>query len=226
LDVLSLQAVDTEAHFHVVTNATDPEFFRPTGNQSQPATAIFAAAFDWYPNLSGAEHLLKDIWPLIRAAVPEGKLLLAGKRPPKSLYRATELDSRVDVIADVEDIRPLIQQSEVVVCPVTEGGGTRLKILDALAMGKAVVSTARGCEGLNVQAGRHLLVANSAQEFAQFVLKLWSDSSLRARLGHAGRVLIEEQYNWRVAAQQLRNAYRCALSGCHSDPSGAKTGIF
>ena len=213
-DARVLAAINQKAHIHVVANATDPEYFSCKEDGQRPFSAIFAAAFDWYPNLSGAEYLLKRIWPLVRRAVPGAALTLAGKRPPRSLYRLVEDKAEVRICADPEDIRPLIRNSQVVVCPVTEGGGTRLKILDALAMGKPVVSTPEACEGLNLDAGRHLLVARSPEDFAEMIARLWSDDDLRRTLGRAGRTVIEHEYSWTVSAEQLRLAYNCAL-GSH-----------
>jgi glycosyltransferase involved in cell wall biosynthesis len=120
-------------------------------------------------------------------------------------------DSTIELVPDPVDIRPWIWKGSVFICPIIDGGGTRLKILDALAMGKAIVSTTIGAEGLDTRKDREILIADRPEEFAVQVLRVLQDSQLRKHLSTQGRVLVEKLYSWNVVASHLEQAYRCAL---------------
>jgi glycosyltransferase involved in cell wall biosynthesis len=128
-----------------------------------------------------------------------------GRSPPKEL---TELrDARVQVLGFVPDVRPLVSGAGIYICPMRIGGGTRLKILDALAMSRALVSTDLGVEGLDLMPEVHFLRANSPEEFDRQITRLESDEDLRIRLGQAGRDLVEQRFSWTVIGQRLLACY-------------------
>lgn len=154
---------------------------------------------------------MREIWPLLKQRCPAVRLYLAGRSPAGSVIEIANSHPAITLIADPEDIRPWIGKAAVYVCPIIDGGGTRLKILDALAMGKAVVSTSIGCEGLEVKNGKNILVADSPEDFANGVARLLADPALRSRLGTHGRELVERTYGWQAIAQHLEQAYCCAL---------------
>jgi glycosyltransferase involved in cell wall biosynthesis len=115
-------------------------------------------------------------------------------------------------------MRPVLARASLVICPLLEGGGTRLKILDAMAMGRSVVSTTIGCEGLRVKHGENILVADDPHEFGERVMQLLQDERLRAQMGNAARNLVEQEYGWDKIGEQLLQAYRGALPTETSDP--------
>lgn len=199
-----------ECHIHVVENGTDTDYFRPAAGSPEPDTLVFCGSLDWYPNVSGLEFFAERIWPQIIQARPGVRMRMVGRNPAPSLRRWAERDARVELIANPPDVRPAVSASSVFICPIRDGGGTRLKILDALAMGKPVVTTRIGCEGLGVEPGRDLLLADSPEEFARATLALLGDRELCRRLGQAGRRLAEAAYDWRYSADALLQAYRCA----------------
>ncbi len=207
-----LQERSPQAHMHVVENGTDSDYFSATGGEEEADTLVFAGSLRWYPNVSGIEFFMDRIWPLVKARRPKVRLILAGRDPAPSIRRWGQKDSAVSVVPSPEDIRPWVERAAVFICPIVDGGGTRLKILDALAMGKAVVSTTVGCEGLGVQPGKNILVADPPAGFADHILRLLENAELRRKLGAAGRMLIETRYSWKTVAGQLREAYRCALN--------------
>ncbi len=206
-----LLALAPGAHIHVVENGTDTDYLAPVPGAEESDSLVFAGSLDWYPNVSGLEFFISQVWPLLKQQRPDLRLYLAGREPAYSLVRRAERDPAITVVPNPEDIRPWVARGAVFICPLLDGGGTRLKILDALAMGKAVVSTTLGCEGLQVTSGENILVADSPQHFSSEVLRLLDNPKLRSRLGHAGRGLVERQYNWSVLGAQLRQAYECAL---------------
>jgi glycosyltransferase involved in cell wall biosynthesis len=146
---------------------------------------------------------------------------VAGMKPSASLRQSLESDPSVVVVASPDDIRPWIAGATVFVCPIMDGGGTRLKILDALAMAKPVVTTTVGCEGLQVTHGENILIADDPMGFARNVIHALENESLRRQLGAAGRNLVERCYSWEVITRQLEQAYTCALAGgaCDREPT-------
>lgn len=215
---LAVSALDAErlrtecpgAHFHIVENGTDTDYFVPSDTKPEAKTLIFAASLRWYPNVSGILYFGREIWPLIRRKCPDVRLYLAGRQPAESILQWARRDSSITIVPSPDDIRPWVARGSVFVCPVIDGGGTRLKILDAMAMGKPVVSTGIGCEGLQVKHGENILVADSPEDFASAVLHLLENEALRSSLGAKGRALVEKLYNWDVISGHLVEAYTCA----------------
>jgi glycosyltransferase involved in cell wall biosynthesis len=206
-----LHEVVPQAHVHVVENGTDLRYFHPSDSAPAPGTLIFAGSLSWYPNQSGLRYFLDEVWPIIREDAPESKLTVAGQRPPEWLRARLQQDGRITLVADPEDIRPYIWGASVFVCPIVDGGGTRLKLLDAFALGKAVVSTPIGCEGIPVTPGGEILVAGTPQEFASATIRVLADQALRDRLASSARVFVAERYGWDKIGRDLEAAYRCAL---------------
>jgi glycosyltransferase involved in cell wall biosynthesis len=139
-------------------------------------------------------HFAEEMLPHIAAAVPEVTLTAVGRDPTGALRRLAQENPRIELTGTVPDIRPYVAAGEVYVVPMRVGSGTRLKIFEAMAMGKAVVSTRMGAEGLPVQHGEHLLLADQPAEFAAAVVRLLRDKTLRQNLGAAARRLVEERY--------------------------------
>ncbi|MGH9602186.1 MAG: glycosyltransferase family 4 protein, partial [Terriglobales bacterium] len=224
-DRQGLLAQDPRAHVHVVENGTDSEYLAPVYGNEEPDTLVFAGNLRWYPNVSGLEFFVDQVWPLLKPQRPNLRLCLAGREAEDSFLRWARRDPSITVVPDPVDIRPFVDRGWVFICPILDGGGTRLKILDALAMGKAVVSTTIGCEGLRVTPDENILVADHPHEFAAAVLRVLESADLRRRLGAAGRAFVEQQYDWRVISDQLRRAYTCALapgSCSHLAPASLK----
>ncbi len=206
-----LRSLNSRAHVHVVENGTDTDYLAPIPGAEEPDSLVFAGSLRWYPNLSGLDFFFREVWPLLKQRRSQLRLYLAGRDPASSLLRWTRRDASITLVPNPEDIRPWVARGAVFICPILDGGGTRLKILDALAMGKAVVSTTIGCEGLQVTPGENILVADSAGDFAAEVLRGLENPELRRRLGQAGRTLVERQYNWSALAGHLLRAYDCQL---------------
>jgi glycosyltransferase involved in cell wall biosynthesis len=150
---------------------------------------------DWYPNEDAILYFIADILPRLRRDVPGTSLAVVGRDPTDRL-RAACAAAGVRVTGTVTDVRPYVAEAAVYVVPLRVGGGTRLKIFEALAMGKAVVATQVGAEGLPIVSGEHFLQADSPEDFAQAVATLLKDPGRRQALGMAGRRLVEERYSW------------------------------
>jgi polysaccharide biosynthesis protein PslH len=212
-DARLLRANAPTAHFHTVENGVDIRYFTPASLQEVPLSLIFTGSLDWYPNVSGIRFFVREVWPRIKSRFPNARLKIAGKNPVQEIMQWPKTDSGISVVVNPEDVRPLIAQSAVYICPILEGGGTRLKILDAMAMGKPVLSTTLGCEGLRVTPGENILVADNPSDFAHAVIQLYENDQLRKAVGHAGLALAKREYDWSRIAQQLHRSYCCALDG-------------
>jgi glycosyltransferase involved in cell wall biosynthesis len=196
---------EPQAKTVVVPNAVDLDSFRPSDAPTDPSSLLFFGAMNYHPNVDGVLYFLDEIFPKIQALVPSAKLTVMGPTPaPSVLDRKSTV---VDVTGFVEDPRTRIERAAVLVVPLRIGGGTRFKIVEGMAQGKAIVSTRIGAEGLDVVHGDHLLLADEPAEFAKQVERVVRDPALAARLGRAARKLAEEKYGWDAAVKTLETFY-------------------
>ena len=183
-----------------VPTGVDIDYFRPTGRAAQqPRNLVFTGSMDWLPNEDGITWFVRDVLPRIHASMPDATLTIVGRHPPPAIQQLAEGDKRLVVTGSVPDVRPYMEQAAVFVVPLRVGGGTRLKIFEALAMERALVSTTIGAEGLPVHDGEHLLIADG-DAFADAVIGLLADSRRAATLARRGAELVRSEFGWdRVA---------------------------
>ena len=196
----------------VVPNAVDVEYFKPRATDPLPdgRTVIFFGALNYFPNEDGLLYFLREAWPLIEKSSPKARLKIVGQEPAPAILG--HRGPRVEVAGKVDDLRPHLASAAVSIAPLRVGGGTRFKIVEAMAMAKPVVSTSLGAEGIEAEAGRHLLLADDPASFAAAVTRVLGDSGLGSRLGKEGRALVEERYSWDSSAQSLEALYRQVLA--------------
>jgi glycosyltransferase involved in cell wall biosynthesis len=195
----------------VIPNAADVEYFhpRPTDPPPDGRTVVYFGLLSYVPNVDSVIHFVKDIWPRITEAHPEARCKIIGGRAPASLLALA--GPRVELTGFVSDLRPHLAAAAAVVVPLRLGGGTRLKIVEAMAMGKAIVSTTLGAEGIEAAPGRDILVEDEPAAFADAVSRLLAEPSLAARIGQSARQLAVERYTWSGAARALEGFYRRIL---------------
>jgi glycosyltransferase involved in cell wall biosynthesis len=195
----------------VIPNAADVEYYRPRPTDPPPdaRTVVYFGLLSYVPNVDGVIHFVEDIWPRIAAAHPEARCKIIGGRPPPSLLALA--GPRVELTGFVSDLRPHLAAAAAVVVPLRVGGGTRLKIVEAMAMGKAIVSTTLGAEGIEAVPGRDLLVEDEPAAFADAVKRLLAEPGLAARIGQSARQLAVERYAWSGAGRALESFYRRIL---------------
>lgn len=211
-DMLLADAGD--AVIHDVPTGVDVGYFKAKGTPEDPAELVFTGSMDWHPNEDAIRHFIDQTLPHIREEMPHIKLTVVGRNPSEGLRRAAQ-SSGVRVTGTVDDVRPYIDAAAVYVVPLRIGGGTRLKIFEALSMGKAVVSTGIGVEGLPLTPGQHYLQADDPAAFASAVLSLLRDPERRRALGDAGRRLTHERYAWPQIARVF-GTYCEAACGSHA----------
>ncbi len=211
-DAVLIRELAHSSRVSVVPNSVDTEFFRPSNAPRDDAHLVYVGGLSWTPNLDAIEYFSTRILPLIRERVPNVTLTVVGEIPNARVAARCLSGSGVTLTGLVNDIRPIVSRATAFVVPLRIGGGTRLKILDALAMGKAVVSTSIGCEGLKLQHEREILVADDPERFAAQVLRVIEDPALAERLGKAGRRCVEEHYQWTAAAELMQEVYERAIA--------------
>src|SRR5690348_1648635 len=196
-----------------IPTGVDTAYFTPNGSEQRPGALVFTGAMDWFPNEDGIVHFVDAVFPRIRAAVPDATLTVVGRNPGPRVRQLATVPG-VRITGTVNDVRPHVAGAAVYVVPLRVGGGTRLKIFEALAMGKAVVSTALGVEGLPLTPGMHFVQADDPAQFADSVVGLLGDPARRRALGGAGRSLVEQRYSWSHVAREFEA--RCAEATSHA----------
>ena len=213
-----------ESVFSVPTGV-DTNFFRPRGNrQPSPHNIVFTGSMDWLPNEDAISYFTEKVWPRIRQAIPDVTLTIVGRNPYASLRELAKRDSSIEVTGRVDDVRPYIERAAAYVVPLRIGGGTRLKIYEAMAMEKAIISTSIGAEGLPVKDGTELLLADTAELFAEAVIRVLSDKALASDLGNRAAATVRAEFDWeRVAARFGRICEETLALACTRKTTGAKT---
>ena len=197
-----LAELSPESRIVSIPTGVDTAYFAPRDGGDRPARLVFSGSMDWHPNEDAVCYFVESILPRIRAEFPNVSFTVIGRNPSA---RVRELASQpgVAVTGTLDDVRPSIAEGSVYVVPLRAGSGTRIKIFEALAMGKAVVSTTVGAEGLALESGRHFLAADTPHDFAHAVIRLLRDPARRHALGCAGRGLVEANYSWATVARQF-----------------------
>lgn len=192
------------ANIQVVPNGVDALGTTPAEVIRSGARIVYCGHMGYYPNVDAVDYFVNDIMPRVRRSVPNAEFWVVGMDPAPSVVAAGDAHDWVHVTGSVESVRPYVEQAAVIAVPLRVGGGTRLKILEALASAKGVVSTSVGAEGLSVEHGEHLVLADDPESFADAVVRMIEDPDSAAQLGRRGRLRIEELYDWASIGEQIR----------------------
>jgi glycosyltransferase involved in cell wall biosynthesis len=207
-DAAALQAIVPSAPFAVVPNGVDTLTFRPDAGREEGI--VFVGETTWYPNRDALEYFCHAILPCLRAQGVTARVRCVGRATPAARRRYLARFG-VELTGYLPDIRSEVQSAACFIVPLRIGGGTRLKILDAWAMGKAVVSTSIGCEGLDARDGENILIRDTPQAFAAAVCAVVGDVALRRRLGAGGRRTVERQHDWNRIGESMLGHYDAIL---------------
>jgi len=189
----------------VIPNAADVTYFQPRATDPAPdgRTIVYFGLLSTAPNVDGVIHFVENIWPQIVRAHPDARLKIIGGKPPPVLQALA--GPRIELTGFVDDLRPHLAAAAAIVVPLRLGGGTRLKIVEAMAMGKAIVSTALGAEGIEAEPGRDIIIDDDPEKFAASVVRLLNTPALAAEIGQAARQLAVDRYSWSTASQNLEH---------------------
>jgi len=202
----------------IVPNGVATEYFdisKVRHESTGEVSLVYTGTLDNIANSDAVLFFYKRIFSLIKVAIPEIRWYIVGKNPLPSIQEIAEKDPAINITGMVEDVRPYIARATVYVTPIRIGSGTRLKILEAMSMKKAVVSTSIGCEGLNIEHNKNILIADNPQQFANFVIRAINDQPLRLKLGEIGRKLVVSEYDWKICAEKMEQVFveTCASYG-------------
>jgi len=193
-----------------IPNGVDVQYFKSDGSDPAANSLIFAGNLSWYPNAAAMLYFAEKVWPLLREAVHGVTMHVVGANPPAPLQALASRDPSFKVHGFVPDVRVYLNQAAIYVCPIRDGGGTKLKVLDALAMGKALVADPIACEGIDVAEGQTVLFAREPQEYVRQIARLLGNEAERRRMGAAARLLAEESYSYAGIGRKLSQAMiRC-----------------
>lgn len=223
--VIAVSEVDREVmqrefgatNVHAIPTGVDVDYFAPRDVDVLPNSLVFTGSMDWLPNEDALLFFAEEILPGISAVIPGVTISIVGRKPTPRLLDVLARHPQIRVIGRVEDIRPYVASHAVYIIPLRIGGGTRIKFYEAMAMGKAIVSTSVGAEGLPVVDGENVLIADRPQEFADAVIRLLGDAAERRRLGLAARHFVEANCSWEAAAGVFAEVcHRVARGRCSS----------
>ena len=205
-----LQGACPDQPIEVIPNGVDTVLYQPDPDAEEPATLIYTGSMDWYPNEDAVIYFAEKILPKIQAEHPYVQFYIVGKSPTERVEQLAQQQG-VIVTGRVDEIKPYIGRATVYVVPLRIGGGTRLKILEAAAMGKAVVSTQVGAEGLHLVDGEAIFIADNPSRFADAVNRLIADPALRRQIGEASRQHVEAEYDWQRIGERLHRLYESVV---------------
>jgi sugar transferase (PEP-CTERM/EpsH1 system associated) len=192
------------AKVYDIPTGVDVEFFRPTSEiATRSNSLVFTGSMDWLPNEDAMQYFINDVMPLVRQAVPDLRLTIVGRSPYPSLVELAQRDPNIAVTGRVDDVRPYIEEATAFIVPIRIGGGTRLKIYEAMAMEKPVISTTVGAEGLNVSDGEELLLADTPADFARAVIRVLGEPGLARQLAMTGAQTVRERYSWNKVTEEF-----------------------
>jgi polysaccharide biosynthesis protein PslH len=218
LDSKRLEAIAPRARTLDIPNGVDLEYFFPTGPEPlprQPHSLVFAGRLNWYPNASAMRFFVQELWPLLKVRFPDISATVIGRNPDAVLRRAAKRDPALKVTGFVPDVRPYLERAEVYICPIFDGGGTKLKVLDAMAMSCAIVAHPIACEGINVVDERDVLLGKTPHEFVALIERVFSDRALATRLRANARAVAVAEYSFKSIGARLAAAFE-AVSAEHS----------
>ena len=199
-------------HVETMVNTIDTVAFTPPAEPADVGPRlVFIGTTHVDANRDGVRWFMDEIYPLVRAAVPEVEVDIVGGMPPAEI-RAYDALPGVRVTGQVKDVRDYMATARALIVPLRSGGGTRLKVLEGLSFGVPTISTSIGAEGLDLVPGEHLLIGDDPRSFADAVLRILSDAELRDRLCAAGRAFVEQHYDWRVVQARLEEVLTASLT--------------
>jgi glycosyltransferase involved in cell wall biosynthesis len=222
--VITVSADDAQVHraeFGItqvsdIPTGVDVEYFQPAAGERRPGNMVFVGSLDWYPNEEGLLWFLREIYPQVRQGAAQANLTIVGRNPSAAFRQLAESLPGVEVAGSVPDVRPYLARAEAVLVPLRIGGGTRIKIFEAMAAGRAVVSTTLGAEGLPVTSGEELIRADEPADFAREVVALLQSPARRAHMESAARARVVRDHTWQAVARRMEAIFEQVVQNAAS----------
>ncbi len=206
-DAEFIKKLEPRLRADVIANGVDIEYFAQTKKRKpKNPTVLFVGQFKWLPNRDATKFLVSKIWPKIKEQIPEAKLWIVGRNPPDDILNLASADIEVD--GQVEDIREAYGASTVLLAPIRNGRGTKYKILEAMATKTPVIGTTLAVEGIDVENGRQVLVAENAEGLASSTVRVLRDQHLGEMLAASAYELVRKEYNWQKISNELDRVYK------------------
>jgi sugar transferase (PEP-CTERM/EpsH1 system associated) len=219
-DAERLRNLNSEARVFVIENGVDTGYYSDAQIEKAAAAPrdapgkkriVFVASMDYHANIEGAVSFAREVWPRLHARKPGLVFTIVGRDPSKEV-RALALTPGIEVTGTVDDVRPFYGNAVAAIVPLNVGGGSRLKILEAMAAGVPVVSTTLGAEGLDVLPGENILIADTNEQLVEAIDGVVEDEERRNRLGAAGRALVSSRYDWAMVGNLICEVYQKLLT--------------
>jgi len=207
LDAERLNGIDATLNIEEIPNGVDVDYFVPQPENEIAKHLIFAGSLNWYPNKDAMLFFINEIWPLLKKEMSGITMNIVGTSPSAELLKLTSDDPGLKLHGFVDDVREYISSASIYVCPIRDGGGTKLKILDSFAMGMATVAHPIACEGIDVEDGVNVLLASTPDEFVEKILLLIKNKELRNSLGKNARQTAIKKYAYTAIGENLSNQY-------------------
>jgi sugar transferase (PEP-CTERM/EpsH1 system associated) len=219
-DAARLRALNPDARIFVIENGVDTAYYSDAqiekaaaarGDASMKNRIVFVGSMDYHANIDGAVNFAREVWPRLHDRQTDLVFTIVGRDPAPEIRELAQIPG-IEVTGTVADVRPFYREAIAAVVPLNVGGGSRLKILEAMAAGIPVVSTTLGAEGLDVQHGKNILVADTNEQLVEAIVSVVEDESQRQRLKAAGRMLIADRYDWSKIGVSLFETYEELLT--------------
>ncbi|MGX5172736.1 glycosyltransferase family 4 protein [Aliikangiella sp. IMCC44653] len=207
IDTQRLQEIAPNANSHTIANGVDTSYFVPNPEIEKVDRLIFVGTLSWYPNIEAVNFIANEIWPAIKEKHPNLQVDIIGANPPQSILDLAHQDDRFHVHGFVDDILPLLHQAKCYICPIKDGGGTKLKIVDALSIGMAIVADEIACEGINVKNNQNVLFAQTANEYVEQIESVLFNNAKREGLQQNARELALAEYSYASIGKKLAELF-------------------
>lgn len=212
LDAIRFKELCPEALFTEIPNGVDIDMFTPAKGEQEPHTFIFIGTLDWYPNTRAVRFLAYELWPVLKSTFPNAKINVIGSGAPSDLLNFGNKEPDFNMLGYVDNLTPYLDSAFAYLCPIDDGGGTKLKLLDAFSSGKAVVAHEVACEGLKVTDGEQCLLANNVEEYIKQITKLNDDEQYRKALESRARKHVEQHFAFSSIGKNLADHFSKIVS--------------
>lgn len=210
-DALAVRSTVPSCDVNIIPNGIDTDYFRPSAVGKRATSMVFHGNLSYAPNIEAAVHFARDIFPRIQAVVPSATFHMVGAAPALPVRELSSLPG-ISLSADLQDLRPALCAAQIYVCPIRHGSGVKNKLLEALAMSLPVVCYPESAEGIETNAGEHVLIARSPDEFVEYLVGLIRDPTLGEDIALAGRTFVRERHSWESRAVAFEDLYRTVIA--------------